>query len=192
MYPNLRVDASTMYEYTEGPNSLNLIYVPSNVEIKLDTLPIAYPYVPRLCKQQGYFIIWYGSPDDNQDILDQCIAVKNEKMWACCDSLDRVDLSLALVYPYENEVIIGTVKYPGYMKNRTKSQRTTVIRNTWADLIKMFSDRTIICPSGTYFDCLHLAINQQRASHEPYHKRIMSINGFKREGEMWIRKPHVG
>ena len=177
-----------MYEYSEESNPLSARCWPHNVEQKLDTLPLIHPYAPRLCKQQGHFLIWYGPKEDNLDVYDECLKAKTEPQWVSCDSTDRVDLAVALVYPFDDEIIIGTVKYAGYIKSRSKSARTKLIKTVWADLIKMFGDRRIICPSGTYFDYLHLSINQKRAPHEAYHKRIMLSNGFEKHEEFWIRE----
>lgn len=179
-----------MYEYSEESTPLS-VSLPHNVEVKPDNLPIQHPYVPRLCEQRGHFLIWHGSPEDNQDILEDCLIAKNEAQWINCDSRERIDLAVALVHTYNDEVIIGTVKYAGYIKKRTKSQRTKLLKGVWKDIIEMFGDKKIICPSGTYFDYVHLCINQKRAPHEPYHRRIMTDYGFIKQGEYWIRDANL-
>ena len=179
-----------MYEYSEESIPLNVTLLP-NIELKPDNLPTQHPYVPRICEQRGHFLIWYGSPENNQDILEDCLEAKSEQQWINCDDKNKVDLAVALVYPYDNEVILGTVKYAGYVKKRTKSERTKLLRGVWNDIVTMFGDRKIICPSGAYFDYIHLCINQKRAPHEPYHRRLMNSNGFVKDGEYWIRDANL-
>ncbi len=176
-----------MYEYKEESNPLCLAVLPDNIEIQKDLLPVKHPYVPRLCEHRGYFLIWYGNVQTDEDLVEDCLRAKNEEQWVHSNDYNKIDKAVALVYPYEDEVIIGTVKYAGYVKNRSKSERTKLLKNVWNDLILMFGDRKIICPSGTYFDHLHLCINQKRAPHEAYHKRLMIRNGFIKHGEFWIR-----
>jgi len=176
-----------MYEYSEESKPLT-VTLPPNVEVKQDFLPTQHPYVPRLCEQRGYFLIWYGTKDSDPDLVEDCLKAKTEPQWISCDDSEKIDRAVVLVYPYDDEVIIGTVKYAGYVKKRTTAQKTKLLREVWADIIKMFGDKRIVCPSGTYFDYLHLCINQKRAPHDAYYKRLMSVNGFVRTGEYWIRE----
>lgn len=180
-----------MYEYKEESNPLCAASLPPNIEIKKDILPVKSPFVPRLCDHRGYFLIWYGTPKTDPDIVEDSRRTKDEPQWISCSDLDKIDKAVALVYPYDDEVIIGTVKYAGYINKRSKSQRTKLLSEVWKDLVLMFGHKRIICPSGTYFDYLHLCMNQKRAPHEAYHRRLMNKNGFVRHGEYWIRNANL-
>lgn len=181
-----------MYEYNEESNPIDIACdLPPNIDIKLDCLPVLHPYVPRLCEHRGYFLIWYGNSTTDFDIAEHSKNAKLESQWISCDDKTKIEKAVALVYPYQDEVIIGTVKYPGYIKTRTKSERTALLKNTWKDIIKMFGNKKLVCPSGTYFDHIHLIMNEKRAPHEAYHKRLMISNGFTRHGEFWIRNANL-
>ena len=178
-----------MYEYSKGPNPLRTLCTPLNIDFKLDNIPIAYPYVPRLCEEQGHMLLWYGDFISDSDLVDACLAGKNETQWITCDDPNKIELGVALIYPYDDEVIIGSVKVPGYFHLRTASQKREFLRKMWRDVISMFGDRRIICPSGGYFNYLHLSINQTRIPREAYHREIMKQFQFKRDGDFWIREP---
>ena len=167
---------------------MNLKETLPNVDIKLDYLPSIHPYVPRLCKQRGYFFLWHGTPESDGDILEDSRNAKGESQWVYSDDPNKIEKAIALIYPYDDEIIIGTVKYPGYMKKRSKAERTKLLKSVWNDIIILFGDKRIICPSGTYFDYLHLCINQKRAPHEAYHRRIMKSYNFVKHDEYWVRE----
>lgn len=179
-----------MYEYDEESYLLSVDLLP-NIELRYDHLPVKHPYVPRLCNRVGYFLIWYDTPENNTDIIEDCIRAKSESQWISCKDKNKIDLAVALIYPYEDELVIGTVKYAGYLKKRNKPERTKLLKKVWADIITMFGDKRIICPSGTYFDYLHLCMNQKRVPHEPYHRRLMIPNKFIKHGEFWIRDANL-
>ena len=134
-----------------------------------------------------------------KDVINQLEKLNpNETVFALIYTKDDVKelehydpITGQIVYPYNDEVIIGTVKYAGYLKKRTKSERTKLLKEVWKDIVTMFGDKKIICPSGTYFDYIHLCINQKRAPHEAYYKRLMQRNGFIREGDYWIRNANL-
>ena len=176
-----------MYDYSKASNPLGTELLPFIDDVP-DDIPTTYPYVPRLCDQQGHMLIWYGNQESESDIATDCFNVKKEAQWITCKEDWKVEKAVALIWPYDDEVIIGAVKYPGYMKKRSPSQNRQMIKKVWKDLVKMFGTRKIICPSGTYLSCLHMYMNQMTISREPYHKQIMKRNGFKRNGDYWIRK----
>ncbi len=177
-----------MYEYTEKSNPL-YCKLPENVDVLLDNIPVKYPYVPRICKEQGYMLIWHGTEKSDPDIAKECFNAKHEEQWITCNDNWKIEKAVALIWPYENELIIGAVKYPGYMNKRSSSQIRQWMRKVWLDLILMFQDKKIICPTGTYFDYLHLTMNQMKIPKESYHKRMMKKYGFSKEGYFWIRYP---
>jgi hypothetical protein len=179
-----------MYEYEEASNPLN-VELPNGIDDILDNIPVVYPYVPRFCKEQGHMLIWYGTKETDPDIEEDCLRVKTEAQWITCKEDWKIEKAVVLLWPYGDEVIIGAVKYPGYMKRRSKKEIRALLRSVWADVIEIFGDRKIICPSGTYLECIHMYMNQMKISHEAYHHKMMKKQGFKRFSEdFWIREPN--
>lgn len=162
--------------------------LPPNIEIQLDTMPTQLPYVPRICENRGYFFIWYGNSVDDSDLVPHWIKAINEPQWVRCSEEERLEKGVALIFPYEECVIIGAVKTAGYMNTRSKSSVRKFIKSMWADITTMFSNKTIICPAGSYFEQLHQTMNNKRIPHEAYHYRIMMTNGFVRQDNIWIRE----
>ena len=184
----LRTDTSTMYEYTEGPNPLDAQCFPKNIEIQLDTLPIIHPYVPRLCNQQGHFLIWYGTSYTDSDLSK--VVCKGEEQWVNCSKDWMIEKGVCLVYPFEDEVILGLIKTAGYMIIRNRTSIRNFIQIMWTDIIKMFGNKKIICPTGSYLEFVQMSMNQSKISHDPYHKRIMKQFNFVRDDYYWIREPN--
>jgi len=177
-----------MYEYTEGPNPLDVKCFPKNIEIQLDTLPIKHPYVPRLCNQQGHFLIWYGTSYTDSDLAK--VVCKGEEQWVNCSKDWMIEKGVCLVYPFEDEVILGLVKTAGYMIIRNRTSIRNFIQIMWTDIIKMFGNKKIICPTGSYLEFVQMSMNQSKISHDPYHKRIMKQFNFVRDDYYWIREPN--
>lgn len=186
---NLRTDISKMLAYNKEPNSLTLKKSLPNIDIHLDDLPIIDPYVPRICDEQGYFLIWWGTQETDSDLLMPSLQAKTEVQWTTCKEEWKIEKGVSLVYPYDDEVIIGALKVPNYYTSkRSRVDQREWLRNMWRDIIKMFGDRRLICPSGGYFNTLHLEINKQRIPREAYHKDLMKQFQFKRCGNYWIRE----
>jgi hypothetical protein len=162
---------------------------PPDIDFKLDDISIAHPYVPRICKEQGHMLIWWGTAETDPDLLEECLQVKDEAQWITCEDRWKIEKGIALIYPYTEEVIIGALKTPGYFHRRTNIAQRAFLRKMWADVICMFGNRKLICPSGGYFNYLHLSINQKRIPHEAYHRELMKQFKFRREGDFWIRYP---
>jgi hypothetical protein len=177
-----------MYDYSEGSNPLRVQLQP-NIEVQQDNLPIKYPYVPRICNNKGYFFIWYGDEISDPDLIKYSSACKNEEQWINCSEAWMIEKGVALIYPYDDEIIVGAVKTAGYMNTRTNPQLRKFIKSMWTDIITMFSDKTIICPAGSFFEHLHLTMNQKRIPHDAYHWKMMQQHQFKRDGILWIRTP---
>ena len=158
------------------------------MDFKLDNLPLLHPYVPRLCENQGHFLIWWGTQDTDSDLLIPCLQAKNEPQWINCDEEWKIEKGIALVYPFENEVIIGTLKVPGYYHlKRNMIEQRKWLKKMWSDIVVMFGDRKIICPSGSYFNYLHNIINKENCPREAYHRQLMKSFLFKRDGHYWVR-----
>ena len=173
-----------MYEYSEESNPLN-VQLPPNVDTTLETTPTTYPYVARICPNRGHVLIWYTSMDQYPELSGLIKKGGDQTFW--CKEDWKLEYGMAIIYPYDNEVIIGTVKYYGYMKNLGRVKTNQIIKEIWKDIIKMFGSRKIICPSGTYFELLHLSMNQKRIPRNSYKKQTMESLGFKRTGDYWIR-----
>lgn len=178
-----------MYEYSRDANPLNLLSCPSDIEFQLDNITLGYPYVPRICEEQGHMLIWWGTQETDPDLAEESFKVKGEAQWINCEDPTRIEKGVALIYPYDNEVIIGSLKVPGYFHlTRSAIQQRAFLRKMWKDIVNMFGDRRIVCPSGTYFNYLHLSINQIRIPREAYHRELMKQFGFSRQGDFWIRE----
>lgn len=175
-----------MYEYSEASNPLSVQILP-NIEIQLDNLPVQHPYVPRICKKQGYFFIWYGDTINDSDLIENWLKCNNEKQWVRCKDRSKIEKGVSLIYPFENYTIIGSVKIAGYMASRTSSQNRKFIKSMWTDIVTMFGHKPIICPSGSYIENLHIKINNKKIPHEAYHWKMMKQHKFKRDGQFWIR-----
>jgi hypothetical protein len=177
-----------MYGYEAPSNPLGCELL-SFIDDVPDDIPTVHPFVPRLCKEKGHMLIWHGTEETDPDIAKDCFRNKTEPQWITCREDWKVEKAVVLVWPYEDEVILGAVKYPGYMKRRSSSEIRKMMKLVWKDVISMFGSRKIICPSGTYLNCLHMYMNQMTISHGPYHHQIMERNGFKRANiDYWVRE----
>jgi hypothetical protein len=175
-----------MYDYSEEaillpPNT------PSDIEIQLDNLRVTYPVVPRICARKAYFFIWFGNKETDADLYEDSQRSKYDSQWVHCQNKEHIEKGVVMVHIYDDEVIIGTMKTAGYMNRRSNIEVRSFIRKMWTDIILMFGEKKIICPSGTYLECLHLIMNQKRITHEPYHREIMKQFGFTRIGDYWVR-----
>lgn len=176
-----------MYDYEEEALPLRAKVLPFNIELKQDFLPTQHPYVPRLCKERGHFVIWNGNKEDNLDLYEDSQKFKDELQWLTSNNRENVELGIALLYDYDCELIVGSLKTANYMNKRTSIQIRSFIRSMWSDIILMFGDRKIICPAGSLFEYYHLAMNQKRIPHEAYHHDVMKQFGFKRVNDYWVR-----
>lgn len=175
-----------MYEYSEEailpcPNT------PSDVEAQLDTLRIVYPVAPRICSRRAYFLIWISDASKDPDLYKDSQRSKYDTQWIHSKDKEHIEKGVVMIHIYDDEVIIGTLKTAGYMNRKSKVEIRNFIYKMWADIISMFGDKKIICPSGSYLECLHLAMNQKRISHEPYHHQTMKKFRFKRVDDYWVR-----
>ena len=176
-----------MYEYSEESKPINPRQLPNNVDILLDDTPVQFPYVPRICPHQGYFLIWYGDKDTYPEITDMALACKNEPQSKTCKELEKIEYGQALVYPYEDEVILGTVKYYGYMQNLGQAATKKILKQIWKDIVDMFGHKKIICPTGSFLEWCHLSMNQTRIPRGPYRESTLQSLGFKKQGDFWVR-----
>ena len=174
-----------MLDYTEGPAPLSVV-PPEHIEVSLDTVPTAYPYLPRLCSRQGYVFMWHTDKHTEPSLYESSQRVKDEEQWFTTKDREGIELALSLVHEYDDEVIIGCVKTAGYLKNDERI--TALLSQVWSDLIKTFGHKTMICPSGSYLEYVHLCVNQKRIPHQPYAQKAMRKRGFKRKEYYWVRR----
>lgn len=175
-----------MLDYNEEQKPLS-VEVPTHIEVSLDTVPTAYPYLPRLCGRQGYVFMWHTNRDKEPDLYDLSQNVKNEEQWFTTKDPNGIEKVLALIHEYDDEVIIGCVKTAGYLKHKSNNYINILLKDTWKDLIDIFGHKRIICPNGSYLEYVHLCVNQKRIPHMPYAKKLMMKNKFHRDGYYWIR-----
>lgn len=181
-------DVKDMYTYTESSNPLDIQLV-DNIELQKDELEAIHPFVPRLCSQQGYMLIWYTDEESDPILAEGSFKAKGESQWVNCKDPKRVEKAVALVWPHDDYFILGAVKYPSYMRVLGTVEIRNWMKKVWDDINKMMGHKTIVCPSGTYLECIHLYMNQMRIPKETYHYKLMRKKGFKRQGEFWVREP---
>lgn len=186
---NLRTDTSTMYQYDYIPNQLQIEGgLSDNCQVILDITPQVYPYVARICPNQGHFLIWYTDEKEYPEITEHSRRAKIEDTQSISiPDPNKIEYAQALIYPYEDEIIIGTVKYYNYMRYLGNHGTRNLLKEVWRDIIRMFGNRKIICPTGTYFQVLHMALNQKRIPVSSYSDKIMKPMGFKHTDDFWIR-----
>lgn len=181
----LRTDTSTMLEYEEDPVPLT-VNTPDHIEVSLDTVPLGYPYLPRLCARQGYVFLWHTTKETSPHLYERSQEVKTDTQWFTAKDPEGIEIALSLIHEYEDEVILGCVKTAGYLNDDNDFVIET-LKSVWQDIIDTFGHKKIICPSGSYLEYVHLCINQKKIPHQPYHKKIMRKCGFKRHGNYWVR-----
>lgn len=180
-----------VYDYPANPLSIRGS-LPDKCTSILDITPFVHPYVPRICPEQGHFLIWYTDPHQFPGITSHSRKAKVEDHQSISiPNPNKIEYAQALIYPYENEVIIGTVKYYNYMRYLGNIGTRDLLKEVWGDIIKMFGDKKIICPTGSYFQLLHLAINQKRIPVSSYSAKIMKPLGFKHTEDFWVRDADI-
>lgn len=180
-----------MYEYSEGSNPLT-VQVPSNVDIFLDNIPLEHPYVARLCKEQAHILVWHGSPEEHPELHSDSLRCKDEPQNVTCNDSNKIETAMAIVWEYDDEVILGTVKYYGYVYNRYGRSKTLKLsKEVWNDIIKMFGHKRMICPAASYLEYVHLVMNQERIPSLTYRSSILKPLGFKRVDNYWVRDANL-
>ena len=179
-----------MYDYKETISPVK-IDIP-NVDIVMDTLPILYPYCPRICDRQAHFLIWWGTKETDPDIYIDTLKNKDEEQWVTCKENWKLEKGIAMLHIYEKEIILGGVKTSGVLRKRPKTSIRKLIRQMYSDIVNTFPHYKIIIPTGTYMEQLHLVMNQMRIQKEPYHREIMQQFGFKKQDKYYIRYGNYG
>jgi hypothetical protein len=179
-----------MYEYKKT-TSLAKLELPYGVDVKLDTLPLKSPFVPRICDKQAHMFIWWGTKETDPDIYEQTLKNKNEEQWITCDEMWKLEKGVASIHIYDTEIIIGCVKYSGVLKNRTIPERKKFIKQMWNDIVNIFKNKKIIVPVGSYLEYISLSMNLTKIQHEPYQKRFLNPLGFKKQGNFWIKNLEI-
>jgi hypothetical protein len=173
-----------MYDYEETSEPLNSF---DNVEVFVDTVPTNYPYLPRICSRQGQVFLWVETKDKYPELYETSQNCKDEPQWVVSKIQDNIEMAVALIHVYEDEVIVGCVKTAGYVEELGKDFVKYYVKKVWNDIVNRFNDKTIICPAGSYNEYIHMCMNQMKIPRTPYHKKIMKSFGFVREDNYWIR-----
>ena len=177
-----------MYDYKEPAQSLD-IDLPNYIDVKLDILPIQHPFVARISPRQAHFFIWHGTTENDPEIYKDCmISKKNEQMMPHCDSDEKLEKAICMAHIFDSEVIIGRIGNVGYMNKKSKSEARQFLKQQWQDIIKLFGNRKIICPSGLMLEYIYSTMNYYRIPHTPYHWRLMKPMGFERNEYYWVRE----
>ena len=175
-----------MYEYKEIISQLD-IKVPSHIEVQLDNLPLDKPYMPRIDSRQAHMFLWLGKKEDDIETYNLAENCKSEIMWVDNKTPNTYIKGVGMFHIYDDYVVVGSLKYAGYLQRKTPADRRHLLRTMWCETINIFKDKDIMCPSGTFFNWVHLSLNQMTVQKEPYHREIMQQFGFKRAEDYWIR-----
>jgi len=175
-----------MYEYKETISQLDL-KVPSHIEVQLDNLPLEKPYMPRIDGRQAHMFLWLGKKEDDIETYNLAENCKSEIMWVDNKTPNTYIKGVGMFHIYDDYVVVGSLKYAGYLQRKTPADRRHLLRTMWCETINIFKDKDIMCPSGTFFNWVHLSLNQMTVQKEPYHREIMQQFGFKRDEDYWIR-----
>ena len=186
VFTNLRTDILKMYEYKEIISQLD-IKVPSHIEVQLDNLPLDKPYMPRIDSRQAHMFLWLGKKEDDIETYKLAENCKSEIMWVDNKTPNTYIKGVGMFHIYDDYVVVGSLKYAGYLQRKTPADRRHLLRTMWCETINIFKDKDIMCPSGTFFNWVHLSLNQMTVQKEPYHREIMQQFGFKRDEDYWIR-----
>ena len=186
VFTNLRTDILKMYEYKEIISQLD-IKVPSHIEVQLDNLPLDKPYMPRIDSRQAHMFLWLGKKEDDIETYNLAENCKSEIMWVDNKTPNTYIKGVGAFHIYDDYVVVGSLKYAGYLQRKTPADRRHLIRTMWCETINIFKDKDIMCPSGTFFNWVHLSLNQMTVQKEPYHREIMQQFGFKRDEDYWVR-----
>ena len=175
-----------MYEYKETISQLDL-KVPSHIEVQLDNLPLEKPYMPRIDGRQAHMFLWLGKKEDDIETYNLAENCKSEIMWVDNKTPNTYIKGVGMFHIYDDYVVVGSLKYAGYLQRKTPADRRHLLRTMWCETINIFKDKDIMCPSGTFFNWVHLSLNQMTVQKEPYHREIMQQFGFKRNEDYWVR-----
>ena len=186
VFTNLRTDILKMYEYKETISQLD-IKVPSHIEVQLDNLPLDKPYMPRIDGRQAHMFLWLGKKEDDIETYNLAENCKSEIMWVDNKTPNTYIKGVGMFHIYDDYVVVGSLKYAGYLQRKTPADRRHLLRTMWCETINIFKDKDIMCPSGTFFNWVHLSLNQMTVQKEPYHREIMQQFGFKRDEDYWVR-----
>ena len=186
VFTNLRTDILKMYEYKEIISQLD-IKVPNHIEVQLDNLPLEKPYMPRIDGRQAHMFLWLGKKEDDIETYNLAENSRGEIMWVDNKTPNTYIKGVGTFHIYDDYVVVGSLKYAGYLQRKTPADRRHLLRTMWCETINIFKDKDIMCPSGTFFNWVHLSLNQMTVQKEPYHREIMQQFGFKRDEDYWVR-----
>ncbi len=173
-----------MYDYEESSQPLPSSH---NIEVTVDTVPTKYPYLPRICSKQGQVFLWVETKESYPELYVASQRCKDEPQWVVSKHPENIEMAVALIHVYDDEVIVGCVKTAGYVEELGKEFVKDYIKKVWSDIIQQFHDKIIICPAGSYNEYIHMCMNQMKIPRTPYSRKIMKKFGFVRKDNYWVR-----
>ena len=173
-----------MYEYEENSTPMQSF---NDIEVCVDVIPTKHPYLPRLCAKQGQVFLWYSTKEKHPSLYQSSQDCKEESQWIVSKIPDNIEMAVALIHVYEDEVIVGCVKTAGYVSKLGNVFVKQYLRKVWLDLISTFGHKKIICPTSTHLEFIHLCMNQKRIPHSPYDAKLLKKLKFKKYNDYWVR-----
>ena len=137
VFTNLRTDILKMYEYKETISQLD-IKVPSHIEVQLDNLPLDKPYMPRIDSRQAHMFLWLGKKEDDIETYNLAENCKSEIMWVDNKTPNTYIKGVGMFHIYDDYVVVGSLKYAGYLQRKTPADRRHLIRTMWCETINIF------------------------------------------------------
>lgn len=192
---NLRIGLSTLSDYLHYRHgSLPFTRtLPPRTRVVRDTLMARRPYPIRLADRQGFFLCWYRpleNPGLPAETVNAILKNKGEHQWITLTPTE-LEVGVCLFHEYPKEVIISGMKYSACVGDGLDGgERYRLLRGMWRDLLQLFPDKTVVCPSGALLDNLSLALNGTHIQREPYHRLLLKKVGFRRHGSVWYREAH--
>jgi hypothetical protein len=171
-----------MYDYEELSTPMQSF---DNIEVSVDTVPTKYPYLPRICSKQGQVFLWTES--DMTQLYEASQRCKNEPQWVVSKNPNNIEMAVALIHVYDDEVIVGCVKTAGYVNELGKEFVNEYLYKIWNDIIKTFGHKRIICPTGSYLEYIHMYMNQKRIPRSPYRRKLLNKFNFTKHDNYWVR-----
>lgn len=192
---NLRVglgDYESYRHYSRGTNPFRESLSP-NFHVKRDDLIDQYPYPIRMAEKQGFFLFLttgVNDPKISNAIKEKANLCKKERQAVMLSSRkDLIELGFLVFHIFENEIVVGCIKTPGYLKGRLGTpQLKEIYSSLWDELIRLYPKHVITVPTFEYLNHLSLAINNSKIPRLPYKGVNMRAKGFKKVNELFWQR----
>ena len=127
-----------MYEYKEIISQLD-IKVPSHIEVQLDNLPLDKPYMPRTDSRQAHMFLWLGKKEDDIETYNLAENCKSEIMWVDNKTPNTYIKGVGMFHIYDDYVVVGSLKYAGYLQRKTPADRRHLLRTMWCETCLLYT-----------------------------------------------------